>query len=204
MTNTEIKKIVNNHLGEIVSKGFKLQKDILFKEPLDDMLIGFCFEKSGFDKDIFYVNAFVQPLYIENENIILTFGWRIRKQWKLKNNDNLDKDLQELSTLMLEELNSFLNIVDTPSKFYEYYHDKCVNIRMIEAVVYSAIYTKHPDAELILNNFIEILQNENLSIKWMKKILNEMIDLKETFHNDAEISKKLQSNIQKTKSHLKL
>lgn len=205
MTNTEIKKLVNTSFKTFVENKFTLHKDILYREPLNNMLVGFCFEKSSFHKDSLYVWSFVQPIYVPNENINLTFGKRIRnEQWQIKNNPKFDKDIKKLSNLMSNEVTTFLNEIDTPLKFYNYYQDKSVNLRMLESVVYSAIYTKQKDIKILLNNFIDILKKEDLSIKWIEELLNQMVSLNKIIDDDNKINALIKNNIEFTKSNLKL
>lgn len=205
MTNAEIKKLVDTSFMTFIEKGFRLHKDILCIEPLNNMIVGFCFEKSGFHKDSLYVWSFVQPLYVPNEHIILTFGKRVRnEQLQIKNNKEFDKDVKELSKLMNKEIEVFLNEVSSPSKFYNYYQDKCVNLRMIEAVVYSAIYTKQKNTKTLLNNFINTIKKDDLSIKWIEDLLNQMISIKEIVDDNDKIDILLKNNIEFTKSNLKL
>ena len=42
-------------------EGFVAKRTLVFKPPLRHLLRGFAFEGSSFDKDAFYVNAFVMP-----------------------------------------------------------------------------------------------------------------------------------------------
>src|SRR5690606_32289028 len=120
------------------------------------------------------------------------------------NNSKFDKDIKELSSLMNNEFVDFLSKVDTPLKFYKFYGDKCVNLRMIEAVIYSAIYTKQKDVKLLINNFIDLLKKEDLSIKWIEELLNQMISLNEIIDDDDKINSLINRNIEFTKSNLKL
>lgn len=210
MTNTEIKKIYNRHLSETIPLDFKLDKGILYKSPVKDTLVGFCFEKSGFNKDCVYISAFVQPLYVESDCIVLTFGKRLKSKkngelWHLKNNPEIDKAISELKPLMQKEIENFFPKVETPNDFYQYYKSKEVkNIRINEALVYSAIYSMNGHSKQILRNFIKELVKEDLEIGWIKNIFLKAIELERIIDDDHKVKSYLAKNISKTKSNLGL
>lgn len=208
MKDSVIKKIVQQSFKPILNQNFRLYKNIIYQYPLNNILLGFCFDKSGFNKDCVYISVFAQPLYINADNIILSFGNRLKGKdgnlWQLENNPNLEEILSELLLLMKDVIDDFLNKVNTPSRFYNYYQDKLVNIRMVEAVTYSAIYSKHKDSELILENYIKILQNENLEIDWVKNLLDVAKNLKLIIDDDEAIQNLFKKNIDETKQALGL
>lgn len=205
MNNTEIKKLVNISLRPIIEKGFTYKKNVLYMKPLEELLVGFYFEKSGFNKDSLYIWSFVQPLYVPNENIILTFGKRLReKEWAIKNNPNLNSDLNLIRQLIEEEISSFITAVDTPIKFFKYYEDKCINLKMIESLVYTSLYIKHKDSQLILNKFIDHLKHQDLTINWVNELLNNMLFLKNIQDSKNKLDNLFKNNIEETVKSLGL
>lgn len=202
MTNIEIKRFVMKHLQEITSLGFYFQKNILFKED-NDIIIGFCLEKSGVQKDSLYIWSFSQPLYVLAEDINLSFGRRLRKEaWQIKGNSNLDNDALLMIQLMRDELNGYLNQVNNPDKFYQCFNDKCVNLRMLEAVVYSALKSNNNQSEDILSNYINILKQEDLSINWISRLLENAEELMQSLSNSDSVKFLLDKNIEITKNNL--
>lgn len=205
MTNTDIKKINEKYFNTIISESFSLKGNILYHIPLIDFILGFCFETSKNEKDSLYVWSFIQPLYVPTDSISLSFGKRLEnKLWKLKGNEVLKSEVDELTTLMRAEMDNFFSKVNSIDKFYVFFENECRNLRMIEALVYSAIYSQNKDAELILNNFINNLQQENLSIKWISDILNQMKYLKSILNDKNKLDDLFKKNIEFTKTNLKL
>jgi hypothetical protein len=205
MTNTDLRKIVDQHFFSLISDEFKLKGNILYQIPLSDFAIGFCFEKSKNEKDSVYVWSFIQPLYVPNDSIILSFGKRLgNKLWTLKGNKVLKSELDELSSLMRTELDDFFIKINSIPKFYNYFEHECKNLRMIEALVYSAIYCKNEEAELIVDNFINTLEHENLSIKWISDIFEEMKYLKSILVDKNKLDNLFKKNVEYTKANIGL
>ena len=206
MTNNEIKKIVKIYFESITSKDFILFKDILVKISNDNILYGFCFEKSS-NKNTLFVWSFCLPLYIPNNFLRLTFGKRlIKSDWLVKENINIIEDMRKLESLMIHEIDNFFDQVDSASKFYSYYEEKKDNIRVHEPLVYSAIYSKNPNSNLILNDIISEMESEkyNISTEWENNILLDMKHLKSILNNEIELKKLFQKNILNTKQVLKI
>jgi hypothetical protein len=208
MKNLEIEKIVKLSFKDILDRGFNQNKNIIYQAPLEDILFGFCFEKSAKNENGLYVWSFVQPLYVKADSIVLTFGNRLKRMddelWLLKNNPESHNLLSELNDLMLQSLNTFLSQVNTAEKFYNFYNDKCSNLRMIQAVVLSAVLADDADAQLVLDNYINILQGENLDFKWKKDLLDEAMFLKQSFDDSKVLYKYFEDNIAQTKRALNL
>lgn len=205
MTNTELKKIKDKYFDKLIFENFKLKGNILYKFPLNDLVVGFCFEKSASVKGGIYVWSFVQPLYLPNDSIILTFGRRLEnKLWELKDANNFEVTMNKLLLSIKNEIENFVVKVDSAEKFYNYYSNKCENLRMTQGVVYSAVYLKNSESELLLNNYIKILKEQNLMIKWINSLLIEAEYLKSIFSDRNEIDSFFNSKIDYTKSNLNL
>src|SRR5690606_902837 len=177
MTNADIKRIYSNHMAKVMPSNFKLNKGILYETPVSEVLKGFCFERSPSENESLYIWSFVMPLYVEKENISLTFGKRLKNPegkelWHLKNNPIIDSTIAGLVSLMYDEIENFFPKVETPDDFYQFYKSKEVkNIRINEALVYSAVYSKNGHSKEILRNFITELEAEDLEIGWIKNVL---------------------------------
>jgi len=202
MKDTVIKKIAKRFLEEIPDQNFLFRKNVIYKFPINDILLGFCFEKSGFNKDGGYVSVFAQPLYVKSDSITLSFGKRLKgingELWQLDNNPNLENTINELLSLMKNSVQDYLRYIDEVVKFYNYYHDKTSNIRMIQAITYSAIYSNISDSEIILDSYIDTLQKQDLSIKWIKNLLEESLYLKSIFFDKEAINRLFINNREAT------
>lgn len=210
MTNTDIKRIYKNHLEDIFPSNFILKGDILYNRDIDNLLVGFCFEKSGFHKEGVYILPFVQPLYILDEDINLTFGTRIKSRrngdlWHLKNNIDIDKTLSELKPLMKKELKNFLLKIKNSEDFYNYFKNKKVkNIRIKEALVYSAVHSDNKKGKILISEFIKELKKEDLEIDWIKGILEDMLYLEKEYDNRDTLNILFNENLEQTRLNLKL
>lgn len=210
MTNTDIKKIYNNYLAKVIPPDFELDKGILYKTPVNEILVGFCFEKSSSEKESLYIWSFAMPLYIEKDIISLTFGQRLKDSkgnelWHLKNNQSIDKAIAGLASLMYDEIESFFPAVETPESFYRFYKDKEVkNIRIKEALVYSVIYSKNNRANELLKDFIAELEEEDLEIGWIRNVLLRAKELEKIIDDEDKFKAYLSKNISETKSNLGL
>jgi hypothetical protein len=58
--------------------GFSAKSRLLFRTPVEHLLCGFYFDSSAYVKERFYLEVFVQPLYLSSDHIVLTFGGRMR------------------------------------------------------------------------------------------------------------------------------
>lgn len=210
MTNTEIKKIYDRYLSDEIPSDFKLDKGILYKSPVKDVLVGFCFERSSSEKESLYVWSFAMPLYIEKEDLSLTFGHRLRNKknqdlWHLKNNPSIDKVVKDLIALMEKEIENFFPKVEKPNDFFEYYrNEKVKNIRINEALTYSAIYSERKESKELLESFINELKNEDLEIGWINSVLQNATNMKELLQSGDGVSTLFDKNIELTKTHLKV
>lgn len=210
MTNTDISRLYKNYLSKVIPLDFKLDKGILYKTSVNNILVGFCFERSSSEKESLYVWSFAMPLYLMKEDLSLTFGQRLKRGkneelWHFKNNPQIDKTLKSLTLLMQKEIKDFFPKVETPKDFFEFYKDSEVkNVRIKEALVYSGVYAKHPQSKELLKSFTEELENEDLTIQWIKDVLQNSLHLQEVLDKNGDVDTLLNQNIKMTKSHLKI
>lgn len=76
MTEKEIRPLLM-HL-ETLFPGYRRFKRMLIAHPVRDMLQGFFFDSSDWDKAGFYASVFVQPLFVPFDDIILSFSKRLK------------------------------------------------------------------------------------------------------------------------------
>lgn len=207
MKTIEIQRVLKKYFQKFMTDhSFTLEKDMLYSTNSQDMLLGFCFDKSGFVKEGVYVHVFVQPYYIKLDHVALSFGGRLEGRdgdiWLFKNNPKMEATVSELIPLMEDAIGGFLNKVNTPLKFYDYYKDERESLRTIEAVVYSALYAKKSNAVSLVDNFIKKLKTEDLTIDWIKNILLEMEALKLILDENDKIEDFFKQNISFTKREL--
>lgn len=208
MKNNEIKKIYNLYLQGNIPEEYCLKGDLLYRIFDGNMLLGFVFARSGFNKNGFYLHKFVQPLYILDEDINLTFGDRI-----IFNNDDfweidLEKDNSKLFIILANEINlnikSFLNKVNTPELFYNYYKKKSKTLRWMEAVVLSSCHYLSDKRFELMDKYISVLEKEDMSINWRRILLDQARLLQSNISNEEELKNILLSWQTETKVNLKL
>jgi hypothetical protein len=96
--------------------GFAASRGLLYRAPIRDLLNGFCFDPSAFDRQSFYLYVFVQPLYVPCSHIILSFGTRLGFGWELtKENEN--EVAAKLLTCIRNEGLPWLEPLQTPADF---------------------------------------------------------------------------------------
>jgi hypothetical protein len=65
---------LNRRYVEPIIPGFVAHRSLVLRQPLGDVLAGLAFDSSAFSATAFDVSAFVQPLYLPAEYVILSFG----------------------------------------------------------------------------------------------------------------------------------
>lgn len=113
MTKKEFEKLGKSFLPELLD--YVVKGDLIFRIPISHILCGITFDGSSFDKNLFFMEVFVQPLYMPPvKHIVLSLGSRIgggTHRWDI--NDN--KLTKELSNGIKREALPFLNKIASPS-----------------------------------------------------------------------------------------
>jgi hypothetical protein len=101
---------------------FGVRGGLLFRKPRDDLLVGFRFEGSDFDKSQFALWGFVQPLYVPERGIVFTFGKRLGGRpefwWRISetNGEQVMSDVLSVATTdglqLLEQVRTPRDFVD--------------------------------------------------------------------------------------------
>jgi len=76
MTSKDFERVAKRYWARELTS-FRVRGPLLYREPLEDMLRGIHFEGSTFDPRKFVIWGFVQPLYVPEKRVILTFGRRL-------------------------------------------------------------------------------------------------------------------------------
>ena len=108
-----IGKLLLPDLPEIAVKG-----DTLFMRPIGHVLRGICFNGS-IDPRSFYVEVFVQPLFVPAQEINLGIGWRLRSKIAGPTSWSADSPslVTELRNTLQREALPFLRRVQSPMDF---------------------------------------------------------------------------------------
>jgi hypothetical protein len=105
MKSREMQKLAKQYLLPHL-KHYAAHGHLLIRLPADFFLCGYCFEGSSFAHDRFTVCAFVQPLYVPSDHIVLSYGKRLgniigkpEKWWEI--------DLRS-SSIVMDDLLGFM------------------------------------------------------------------------------------------------
>jgi hypothetical protein len=178
MTQREIDKFIKQHIIKEIDSSFKLHQGYLLSYPIEDIVAGYCFERSSIDSGI-YLNRFAQPLYMLDKYFYLTFGNRIKnkygnERWLIKDSNGSPQNAPELIA-SLKANDEFIKEMQDPNIFYDYAEKRGAetgNIRILEAQVYTAFWLKKPDAILQAKELItSINQDVDMSIAWVQEVV---------------------------------
>lgn len=179
MKSSEIKRLSTKyllpHLPEYLVKG-----SLLYAQPVEQLLRGFVFESSGFDRTAFYVWVFVYPLYVPAPDIPLTFGERLgggAKRWR----PIAGQEGQVMGEILLEMRSKglpFLDQVRTPADLASVASAKAPsapnNPHILEAEAYSLILAgRYRDARMVLERVEQLardLLKANATALWLEEV----------------------------------
>jgi len=160
---------------------------------------------------IYYLWAFVQPLFIPNDSIVFTFGKRLKT---IENNDwwtidNIEKNqfeetIKHLNNTLIGEGLTYLKKVGNTDTFIHLYKlKKDKNLKIYEAIVYSMFFLEmdeaYKEARLLLN-YID--KYEDIETEWIKQIIVRTEYLANTSMHNAKCF--LNECVKNTLTNLKL
>jgi len=194
MSSRSIESFIKTHLVEYLPN-FKQRKNYMIKSPLGSIAEGLCLEKSYSKPNEVYLWLFVQPLYVPETLLHLTFGNRLvdrnkSQVWNLMKLSESEHAFNEMKLAIDLNIDLF-DKLSNPVNFYSYYHESEVknkNLKIYEAVVYTSIYLSLTSAKLELNNCVQFIQTElDASVPWINEVLNKLVFLKNNFQESGEI-----------------
>jgi hypothetical protein len=71
-----VERLARNHLLPKLP-GFVARRALVYRRPLDAFLRGLSFDTSAFASGRIFVTAFVQPLFVPDDALVYTFGFRL-------------------------------------------------------------------------------------------------------------------------------
>lgn len=176
-----VRKISNKYILPHLPE-FKIQGHLLYHRDIQYLLRGFYFESSAFSSTSFTIEVFVQPLYIPDDTIILTFGNRLgniakqRDIWWDYHESREDEISSEVLSLMMNSGIPYLEERRTLEKFTNHYKNlnPNANKHMIEAICYALILINdYQKAKKQLVSLERVLAQDILKypgISWIKDI----------------------------------
>jgi hypothetical protein len=112
----QIERLLKAHvipeLDAFDAKGF-----LLFQVPIADLLHFFYFSSSGFDKDLFYIDMAVQPLYVPQDDVHFTFGRRLDGTWDIGEGPTPEAVMKRVLAYIQHQGLPFMEQVRAPRDF---------------------------------------------------------------------------------------
>ncbi len=186
MNTKEIQKNLIKPVINYLNGDFRTVKgNFLIKYPIEDIITGFCFERSS-TKNNFYLWFFAQPLYLPSNYFYLSFGDRIKNKnktesWSLVDTPNFSKNTIEELISELQSNLTFVEEMRSPNFFYSHYKEVSESIknwRLNETLVYTAFWLKKPEARTKAISLIKYIEkNDDLSIDWVKECRDSLQEL---------------------------
>ena len=173
------KKAVRNIWSRINQdfKDYRLKNRLLVRVPIGHILCGILFEPSAFSKEPFYINAFVQPLYVPSDHLVLTFGIRVPGQWQYVPSE-IDKVASLVSKALEEHALLFFPSLATPELFYKNARENFPeeNIHFHQLLVLTAILLrKRADAQRHFDTLKCLVEKTDRQIPWPQAVLDETL-----------------------------
>lgn len=171
--------------------GFTCKGKLLYAEPVEHLLQGFCGDDSSFDPTIFTVWAFALPLYVPTEYVYFHPGNRLsdergrEKWWNIQEPDLADK---VLSSIKQEGL-PFLDRIREPIQVATYMQQSPGNAlpRSLEIIAYSlAMAGDFAGAEQTLDRLMNAIDTK---ILWQVEVLDRAKLLAGKLNNDPQEAK---------------
>jgi hypothetical protein len=212
MDKQQTKKLATELLSHLPEFSYVTEARALCLTPVGNLFRGVIFESSGFSKEVFYPNAFVQPLYVSSEHWVLTVGVRLHGDWHYIAGQEpvIAKSLFEEMTRqkgfrLLEDLSSPKKLATTLHKYYsnlEVPHLK-------QTVAYScAVCGDFSRALRELDTCISTLRKMQVNdpgIMWHQVLLDEVAQFRGLVAADPEAAQsKLQEWTEQTRTALHL
>jgi hypothetical protein len=168
----------------LAADGFGIHRNDLVIEPVDDLLKGFCFDRSD---NVLYVHLFIQPLYIPSQYRYLSYGWRLKRDnfqsMFFLDEEHIEDSISEISRLLVKEKHWLLD-TKTVTDFYHRFlisdlkimqNKSGIDIRYDETLTYTRAYL-HPQAacsyvDQFLTKWTEEGEREG---GWVQEVVNTM------------------------------
>jgi hypothetical protein len=178
MTKNQLQKIVRKHILASLDN-YKLKNEYLVKMPIDDIVVGFCFERA-YAENFGYVWWFSLPTFLPNNSLHLTFGDRIKLDSGNELWDFGPKEIGASTSKLIFFLRDFqqkLFELQNPVNFYNYFvSSKEKNIRIYEAIAYAACWNGHENMLEEVNGCLNFIsENLDTSIPWIKQVYDDLI-----------------------------
>lgn len=185
--------------------GFVAKGVMIIASPINEILRGFYFEDSGFDKRVFYVWAFVQPLYVPDVTVSFYLGKCLGggsgERWRL---DQMNLADEVLSSIKSEGL-PWIEAGSTPLALCSWVESlpnrKDPYVRQARAYSLASAH-RFDEAKGALHNLVLSL---DIKVPWMVQMRDRAIKLSDLVESGAsDVDAQLLEWKNETARHLRL
>jgi hypothetical protein len=189
--------------------GFAYGRRVIYAIPVDNVLCGLIFDSSGFSAQTFHPHAFVQPLYVPSEHLILSFGNRLSGVWKFAAGRE-----QHLADRLIRNIHKqfqpFVASLRTPELFaknaskFSWFNKS--NPHLAQAMAYSLAFSgEWKAAAKWLRAVEEIIQKSKAMQEWEVALATECRRFQDLLAGDPEGARRqLVAISEQTRNSLKL
>lgn len=148
---------------------YKSKGHLIYHKDITYLLQGFCFESSAFDKNLFNIYVFIQPLFIPITYLTFTFGNRLgflskgRDIWWEYDEAKEEELMDEIVSMITSFGVPFLENRNQLDKFMLKYGKVGLgdNPHIVEGICYTHVLLgDYPKAKIMLSSFNKVLKKE--------------------------------------------
>jgi len=184
--------------------GFAVKGCLLFARPVRHLLRGACFDDSSFDTNLFFVHAFVQPLYVPFDTVALNLGWRLggaAHRWDAKDPELIDKlrdGMRGAVMPFLLQVSTPLDLVETARRL-----NWLGDVRVRESVAYSL--ARAGNAGEAMEALEDLVKGIDPTSEWQRQMADQAEGLRNLLDKDpAGAQSQLDEWENQTIHHLRL
>jgi len=184
---------------------FQFKRDLMFEVPVAHYLKGFAFDRSGFDKAMFYVEAFIMPLYVPSDHISLLFSQRLTdngSQIWFYDTTKRERLADALRNIMVHQGLPFLALVNDPYDLLERVselHSNLQDMWVQVAVAYSAVLANQENkagemlqlAEAKIQEQISELQKHKITSAEHTELLQQVREVTQCYAQGHKVASRL-------------
>jgi hypothetical protein len=188
-------------------EGFTAKGKFVFRSPVGPIFQGFLFDSSGFSKEGFYPQVFVQPLYVRESVVVLTLGERFSGNWTITRGnekplgDNLLASVRSVGLPFLAAMGSPEKLAHPPSRWAD-----SPNVHVQRSIAYSlAMIGENTEALKKIEALCERLHGTSERRDWEDELLAELTGFHDLLSRDSsEAQRRLSVWTEETRKNLKL
>jgi hypothetical protein len=165
---------------------FTVQGNLIYQMPVGEVLRAFLFDSSSHDPQTFNPTAFVQPLYVPADHIVMNLGERLPGVWKLRELDDLTLGKRLVETMKQHGVPLF-DALGTPKKIADHCEEyaQSKDYYRKQACAYSLVLVGETQKALIfLDELLTMLTDIGGFQKWALSVYDQVASLRDLLVQD--------------------